>query len=357
VTVAVREVEETSGDDAYPSAGGADLVNVPLWVWATTILGLLAVLALDLFVVGRNPHRVTLREAAVWVAATAVLALAFGLGLSRFSGPVYGGQFFAGWITEYSLSVDNLFVFVIVMTRFRVPEEYRHRALMFGVVLALALRGVFIGLGSAVVSRFDWVFYVFGAFLVVTAVKLATGHDGPGGGGSRGENGFVRLARRLYPTTDSFHGTALTARVAGRRALTPMFLVILALGATDLLFALDSIPAVFGLTREPYLVFAANLFALLGLRQLYFLIGGLLDRLVYLSAGLSFILGFIGVKMILEALHASGVEHVGPVPVPLVPIPVSLGVIVATLAVTTVLSLTVGAVRRPRGRRECEEGL
>jgi tellurite resistance protein TerC len=351
-------VEETSGDDAYPSAGGVVPVHVPLWIWATTILGLLVVLALDLFVVGRNPHRVTLREAGVWVAATAALAVAFGLGLSKLSGPAYGGQFFAGWITEYSLSVDNLFVFVIIMARFRVPEEYRHRALMFGVLLALALRGVFIGLGSAVVSRFDWVFYVFGAFLVYTAVKLATGHESPGGGaGQRRESRFVRLVRSLYPTTDAFHGTALTARVGARRALTPMFLVILALGATDLLFALDSIPAVFGLTREPYLVFAANLFALLGLRQLYFLIGGLLDRLVYLSAGLSFILGFIGVKMILEALHASGVERLGPVPVPVVPIPVSLGVIVATLAVTTVLSLTVGAARRARQQRGCGEGL
>lgn len=324
-------------------------MSVPLWVWATTVIGLLIVLALDLLVVGRAPHRVTLREAGLWVAGSAVLAVGFGLGVSHTAGPRYAGEFFAGWITEYSLSVDNLFVFVIIMARFRVPEEYRHRALMCGILLALALRGIFIGVGAAVVTRFDWVFYVFGAFLVYTAVKLATGHGDPAAGGAPPkENGFVRLARRLYPTTDAYHGTALTARTGGRRALTPMFLVILALGATDLLFALDSIPAVFGLTREPYIVFTANLFALLGLRQLYFLIGGLLDRLVYLSAGLSFILGFIGVKMILEALHGSGVEHLGPLPVPVVPIPVSLGVIVATLAVTTVLSLTVGAVRRPR---------
>jgi tellurite resistance protein TerC len=343
-------VEETSGHDAYRLPEELFPLSVPLWVWAITVAGLLVVLALDLFVIGRGPHRVTLREAGLWVAGAAVLAVGFGLGLSHIAGPRYGGEFFAGWITEYSLSVDNLFVFVIIMARFRVPEEYRHRALMFGILLALGLRGIFIGLGAAVVARFDWVFYVFGAFLVYTAVKLATGHEAPAGGAQRKENGFVRLARRVHPTTDAFHGTALTARVGGRRALTPMFLVILALGATDVLFALDSIPAVFGLTREPYIVFAANLFALLGLRQLYFLIGGLLDRLVYLSAGLSFILGFIGVKMILEALHGSGVEHVGPLPVPVVPIPVSLGVIVATLAVTTVLSLTVGAVRRPRER-------
>jgi tellurite resistance protein TerC len=339
-------MEETSGSDAYRPPEELVSVSVPLWIWATTLVVLFAVFALDLLVTDR--HRVSLREAGLWVAGAAVLAVLFGLGVAKIAGPAFGGQFFAGWITEYSLSVDNLFVFVIIMSRFRVPEEYRDRALKLGVLLALGLRGIFIGLGAAAVSRFDWTFYVFGAFLIATAAKLATGHDGPAGAGGRRENCLVRLARRLYPTTGAYHGTALTARVGGRRVLTPMSLVILALGATDLLFAFDSIPAVFGLTREPYIVFAANAFALLGLRRLYFLIGGLLDRLVHLSTGLSLILGFIGLKMILEALHGSGVDHLGPLPIPVVPTSVSLGVIVAILAVVTAASLTTGDARRRR---------
>lgn len=334
-------------------------MSVPLWVWVLTLLGLLAVLALDLFVVGRKPHTVTLREAGVWVAATAALAVAFGLGLGHLAGPVYGGQFFAGWITEYSLSVDNLFVFVLIMARFKVPRDYQHRVLLVGVLLALALRGVFIGLGSAAVAAFDWIFYVFGAFLVYTAVKLAVGHGGgpagrpDGGAGAAAqtpaprENGLVRFIRRLFPAVDEYHGTALTTRLGTRRALTPMTLVIVALGATDVLFALDSIPAVFGLTQQAYIVFTANLFALLGLRQLYFLIGGLLDRLVYLSTGLSVVLGFIGLKMVVEALHDSGVDHFGPIALPSFTIPFSLGFIVLTLVVTTVLSLTVGRRHAP----------
>lgn len=315
-------------------------LSIAPWVWVITVLGLVAVLALDLFVVGRKPHAVSLREAGAWVAAMAVLAVAFGIGLSHLAAPAYGGEFFAGWITEYSLSMDNLFVFVIVMARFRVPRDYQHRVLLVGVLVALVLRGVFIALGSAIVSTFDWVFYLFGAFLIYSAVKLATGHEDAAA--SVGENRLVRVVRRFYPTVDEYHGTVLTARSGGRRALTPMALVILAIGATDVLFALDSIPAVFGLTQQPYIVFTANAFALLGLRQLYFLIGGLLDRLVYLSTGLSAVLGFIGLKMIVEALHGSGIERLGPVALPTIPIPVSLGVIVLTLAVTTVLSLTVG---------------
>jgi len=368
-------------------------MSVPFWMWAVTLLGLVAVLAIDLFVVGgRRPHAVSMREAGVWVAAMAGLAVAFGLGLSHVAGGDYGGQFFAGWITEYSLSVDNLFVFVVIMARFKVPREYQHKALMIGVLLALGLRGLFIGLGSAVVAAFDWIFYFFGAFLIYTAVKLATGHSGTETGtesktepktaagtvagiesGVRQgasasvhasasthtsasvsapaphENRLVRFVRRLYPTVDEFHGAALTTRqgtpTGVRRALTPMALVVVALGATDVLFALDSIPAVFGLTQQPYIVFTANLFALLGLRQLYFLIGGLLDRLVYLSTGLSIVLGFIGLKMIVEALHASGVEHLGPIALPTISIPVSLGVIIITLLATTVLSLTIGRRR------------
>jgi tellurite resistance protein TerC len=321
-------------------------MTVPLWVWAATVLGLLAVFALDLFFVGRDPHCVTPREAVLWLTATASLAGLFGLGLAAVAGAGYSGQFFAGWITEYSLSVDNLFVFVIIMARFAVPKHYQHRALLVGVLLALVLRGAFIAVGSAMLANFSWTFYLFGAFLVYTAAKLAASHGAAGSAAADPrENALVRLARRVYPTTQAFHGTALTVRLGERRVLTPMALVILAIGATDVLFALDSIPAIFGLTRQPYLVFTANAFALLGLRQLYFLIGGLLDRLVYLSAGLSAILGFIGVKMILEALHGSGVTRLGPLPLPVLSIPVSLGVIVATLAVTAALSLTVGRRR------------
>jgi tellurite resistance protein TerC len=325
-------------------------MSVPFWMWAVTLLGLVIVLAIDLFVVGgRKPHTVSMREAGAWVAAMAGLAVAFGLGLSHVAGSTYGGQFFAGWITEYSLSVDNLFVFVVIMSRFKVPREYQHRALLIGVLLALALRAAFIGLGSAVVATFDWIFYLFGAFLIYTAVKLAKGHSGGAEAPAPKENRLVRIVRRLYPTVDEFHGTALTThqttRTGVRRALTPMALVIVALGATDVLFALDSIPAVFGLTQQPYIVFTANLFALLGLRQLYFLIGGLLDRLVYLSTGLSIVLGFIGLKMIVEALHASGVDHLGPVALPTISIPVSLGVIVVTLVATAALSLTIGRRR------------
>jgi tellurite resistance protein TerC len=285
-------------------------------VWIATIGGLAAVLGLDFWHGMRNPHTVRIREAAVWVSCIVAVTVLFGAGLWYLTGSHAGHEFFAGWLTEYSLSVDNLFVFVIILTRFKVPREFQSQMLLAGVAMALVLRGVFIGLGSAVVSRFDWVFYLFGAFLIYTAVKLA---KGSGEEEEFKENRVLRLARR--------------------RRLSPTVIVMIAIGTTDLLFALDSIPAIFGLTKEPYIVFTANAFALLGLRQLYFLLGGLMDRLVYLSYGLSAILAFIGVKMVFEALHGSGVEHLGPVPVPSVGIGASLAVIVGALAVTTVASL------------------
>jgi len=319
-------------------------MSVPIWVWAATIAGLLVVIVVDLFVVGRDPHLVTMKEAGLWVAAMAGLAVAFGLGLSAVAGGQYGSQFFAGWITEYSLSVDNLFIFVIIMARFAVPVDLQHRVLLVGVLIALVLRGAFIAAGSAILANFGWMFYFFGAFLVFTGIKLATGH----GETEYKENVLVRVVRRFYPTTDEYHGTALTVHGDAGRIVTPMLLVILAIGATDVLFALDSIPAIFGLTQVAYIVFTANMFALLGLRQLYFLLGGLLDRLVYLSYGLAVVLVFIGVKMVFEALHNSHIDHVGPVAVPHISIPLSLGVIIGTLIVTAVLSLTVGqkAARR-----------
>ena len=312
-------------------------MHVSLTVWIVTIAVLAVGVGLDLWHGIRHPHAIKPREAAVWVGGIVAVSILFGVGVSYFAGHRYGSEFFAGWITEYSLSVDNLFVFVIILARLRVPRAYQSQVLLWGVVMALVLRGIFIGVGSAVINQFSWVFYVFGAFLVYTAVKLATGH---GGEDEFKENRLLRRVRKAVKTTDDYDGARLvTHDPAGHRRFTPMLIVMVAIGSTDLMFALDSIPAVFGLTKEPYIVFTANAFALLGLRQLYFLLGALMDRLVHLTYGLSVILGFIGVKMVFEALHSSGVEHVGPVTVPIIGIAASLGVIVGVLAVTTVTSL------------------
>ena len=306
-------------------------MTIPIWVWIATIAAFLAVLAFDFYLVARNPRDPSMRESTIWVVVYVALAIVFGLGVVALWGPQHGGEFFAGWITEYSLSVDNLFIFVLIMSRFAVPRKYRQKVLLIGIVLALVLRGIFIALGSEAISRFDWMFYLFGAFLIYTAWKLISHGDEDE---DFQENRALRLVRRMVPSTDQYDGARMTTIVDGRRLVTPMLIVMVAIGTTDLLFALDSIPAIFGLTQEPYLVFTANAFALMGLRQLFFLIGGLLDRLVYLSKGLAFILAFIGVKLILEAAHHHGVAWA-----PEVPILVSLGVIVGTLAVTTVASL------------------
>jgi tellurite resistance protein TerC len=257
------------------------------------------------------------------------------------SGPRYGGEFFAGWLTEYSLSVDNLFIFIIIMSKFSVPRQLQQTALLVGIVLALVFRGIFIGVGAAAIDRFSWVFYLFGLFLVWTAVQLFREADEPAA--QYDEPRLVRYVRRHFSVTEEWHGVKLFAVEGGTRAMTPMLLVILALGMTDVLFALDSIPAIYGLTSEPYLVLTANVFALMGLRQLYFLIGGLLQRLVYLSYGLSFLLLFIGVKLVLHALHENDLPFVnGGNPVhasPEIPIWASLVVIVGTLVVTAAASL------------------
>ena len=306
-------------------------MSIPTWAWIATIGAFIAVIAFDFYLVARNPRDPSMRESTIWVSAYVLLAVLFGLGVLVTAGPQYGGEFFAGWITEYSLSVDNLFIFVLIMSRFAVPREYRQKVLLIGIVLALILRGVFIALGAEAISRFDWMFYLFGAFLIYTAWKLIKSGDE---GEEFKENRALVFVRRVLPSTDQYNGASLTVRIDGRRLVTPMLIVMVAIGSTDLLFALDSIPAIFGLTQEPYLVFTANAFALMGLRQLFFLIGGLLDRLVYLSKGLAFILAFIGVKLILEAAHHHGVAWA-----PEVPILVSLGVIIGTLAITTVASL------------------
>jgi tellurite resistance protein TerC len=337
---------ETSGRSALPERPPeVPSVNVPVWLWFATIGGLIAIILADLFMVDHKPHTVTMKEATRWVLFYVTLAVLFGIGIWFFAGGGFAGEFFAGYITEYSLSVDNLFVFVVIMAAFSVPSEHQHRVLLVGIVIALIMRGIFIAIGAAAIAAFSWIFYLFAVILVVTAVNLArqgTEHD-------EGEPAPVRLLRKYLPVTEEFHGTKLFARVNGKRLLTPMLMVMLAIGFTDLLFALDSIPAIFGLTQEAYLVFTANAFALMGLRQLFFLLGGLLSRLVYLSYGLSVILAFIGVKLVLEALHENNLPFINggePVPVPTVGIELSLGVIVGVLAITTVASL-VKAKRDP----------
>ena len=323
-------------------------MHVTPLVWWITVLVTSAILLVDVLVIGRRPHEPSRRETTTALAVFVGLAVVFGLGVWFIAGGEYGGEFFAGWLTEYSLSIDNLFIFIVIMNKLNVPRELQQSALLIGIVLALVLRGVFIGVGAAAIQQFSWVFYLFGLFLVVTAVNLAR-EGGRGRGGGYDEPRLVRWARRHLRVSEDWNGARLTIREGGARFFTPMFVVILTLGMTDLLFALDSIPAIYGLTKEPYLVLTANVFALMGLRQLYFLIGDLLQRLVYLSYGLAFLLLFIGVKLILHAMHentlpfVNGGEHIGWAPD--IPIWVSLVAIVGTLAVTTVLSLAAGRRR------------
>ncbi|WP_447003452.1 TerC family protein [Saccharothrix isguenensis] len=316
-------------------------MSVPVWLWFATIAGLVVLLAIDLFIVDRKPHEVTIGEAARWVTFYVGVAVLFGIGIWIWSGGVYAGEFFAGYITEYSLSVDNLFIFLIIMTTFKVPAIHQHKVLLIGILMALVMRGIFIAVGAAVIAQFSWVFYIFGVFLIYTGYKLArTDHNAEEE--EYKENVALRLVRKVYPVTDGYQGAKSFVRINGKRFVTPMFIVIVAIGTTDLLFALDSIPAIFGLTKEPFLVFTANAFALMGLRQLYFLLGGLLSKLVYLSIGLSVILGFIGVKLILEALHTNSLGFLNggePLHVPTIGIELSLTVIVGVLAITTIASL------------------
>jgi tellurite resistance protein TerC len=315
-------------------------VDVPGWVWLVSIGLLVAVLVVDLLVVDMRPHAVSMAEAGRWVVLYVALAVLVGLGVWLVAGGRPAWEFTAGYITEYSLSVDNLFVFLLIMSAFRVPVIHQHRVLLVGVALAVLLRGVFIAAGAAAIDRFSWVFYLFGGFLVATAVKLvAAPVDDPA---EFRPNAFLRMVGRVLPVSQEYAGARVLTRVAGRRVVTPMLIVMITIGTTDLLFALDSIPAIFGLTRDAYLVFISNALALMGLRQLYFLVGGLISRLVYLSAGLSVILAFIGVKLVLQALHENTLPFLNggrPVPVPVIGIELSLGVIIGVLAVTTLASL------------------
>jgi len=316
-------------------------VHVESWLWWTTVLVTTAVLLFDVFVIGRRPHTPTMKESGRHLAGYIALAVVFGLWVWWQYGSQYGGEFFAGWLTEYSLSIDNLFIFIIIMTKLSVPRKYQQTALLVGIVIALVMRGAFIAVGAAAIANFSWIFYLFGAFLIFTAINLAReGNDEQGG---YDEPRIVRYITRHFPVSSEWNGVQLTILENGKRMVTPMFIVVLSLGMTDLLFALDSIPAIYGLTEEPYLVFTANVFALMGLRQLYFLIGDLLKRLVYLSYGLAFLLLFIGVKLVLEAMHENelpflnGGEHIEWAPE--IPIWLSLAVIFGTLIVTAVASL------------------
>jgi tellurite resistance protein TerC len=315
-------------------------MELPVWFEVATFIGLTVLLLADLAIVARRPHEPSVKEASLWVSFYVGLALLFGLLMLAFTNGTYATEFYAGWLTEYSLSVDNLFVFVIIMARFRVPRHLQQEALMVGIIIALVLRGIFILLGAAVIERFTWVFYIFGAFLVYTAINLVRHRDDDE---DYEENAFIRRMRKVLPMTDDFRDAKIRVTEGGKKLWTPMIIVFLALGTTDLLFALDSIPAIFGLTKEPFIVFTANVFALMGLRQLYFLLGGLLKRLVYLSLGLAVILAFIGVKLVMEALHTNelpfinGGEHIDAVPE--IPIWLSLTIILGVLVIATVASL------------------
>ncbi|MDQ0905816.1 tellurite resistance protein TerC [Streptomyces canus] len=319
-------------------------MHVSLTVWLLTVVALCVLVGADFFI-GRKPHDVSVKEAGIWTVVWVVLACLFGLGLLLFGGGKPTGEFFAGYITEKSLSVDNLFVFVLIMGKFAVPSQYQQRVLMVGVVMALVLRAGFIAAGAAIISAFSWVFYLFGAFLIWTAWKLVQDARKDGHDEEYEENKLLRMVEKRFGVADRYHGTKLWIEENGKRVMTPMLVVMLAIGSTDVLFALDSIPAIYGLTQDPYIVFTANAFALMGLRQLYFLIGGLLKKLVHLSYGLSIILGFIGVKLVLHALHESGVH------VPEISIPFSLGFIVLVLTITTLTSLRAA---KKQGEAEVE---
>ena len=305
-------------------------MDVTLLTWALVIGAIIALIVVDLLTVSRKPHDVMFKEAATWSIFYIGVAIAFGVWVWQTADPQFGTEYFAAYLVEKSLSVDNLFVFIIILAQFKVPSIYHQRVLMFGVILALVLRAIFIAVGAAALAAFSFTFVIFGAILIWTGVGLFKHWDEDP---SPEDNKLVKLIRRRVAMTDEYDGSKIFTRLNGKRIATPMFLVMIAIASTDLLFALDSIPATFGVTQEPFLVFAANAFALLGLRALYFLLKGLLDKLVYLSLGLSIILMFIGVKLIMTYVHEIWYE------VPKIPTLVSLAVIALILIVSTVASL------------------
>ena len=319
------------------------------WAWGILALVAIGLVALDFLGHARRPHPPTAAEAARWTLFYVGLAAIFGIGIWLTNGWVYAQEFYAGWAMEWSLSVDNLFVFILILKAFRVPRENQQEALLFGIVIALLLRLVFILLGAALVARFSWVFFIFGVWLLWTAFSQVK--ETATGGGEDEEyedNAFIRVVRRVLPITDGFIGDRMLYRHGGRTYLTPLFVVVLALGSADLMFAFDSIPAIFGITSQAFLVFACNVFALMGLRQLFFLVDALLGKLVYLGYGLGVILSFIGIKLILEALHANKLPFInggrGVEWAPEISVSVSLGVIVVTLMITVIASLVRSAM-------------
>lgn len=305
-----------------------------------TFVVLAVFFAVDLFVIGRKPHVPTTKESLQHIAFFIVMALIFGALLWLIVGAKPAVEFYSGWLTEYSLSIDNLFVFVIIMANFAVPRELQKYVLSVGITVALVLRGVFILIGAVIISRFTWVFFLFGAFLIVTAVKLAMGGDDDE---EYHENAVIRALRKVVSITDEYDGEKLRTEKNGVRLWTPMLIVFLTIGTTDVMFAFDSIPAIFGLTKDPFIVFTANVFALLGLQQLYFLLGALLDKLVYLPVGLSVVLGFIGIKLVMEALSGNSLPFINgghPVEqVPEVPTWLSLAVIVVAIGGSALVSV------------------
>ena len=319
------------------------------WAWGILALVAIGLVALDFLGHARRPHPPTAAEAARWTLFYVGLAAIFGVGIWLTNGWVYAQEFYAGWAMEWSLSVDNLFVFILILKAFRVPRENQQKALLFGIVIALLLRLVFILLGAALVARFSWVFFIFGVWLLWTAFsQIKETATGGGDDDEYEENAFIRVVRRVLPITDGFIGDRMLYRHGGRTYLTPLFVVVLALGSADLMFAFDSIPAIFGITSQAFLVFACNVFALMGLRQLFFLVDALLGKLVYLGYGLGVILSFIGIKLILEALHANILPFInggrGVEWAPEISVSVSLGVIVVTLVITVIASLVRSAM-------------
>jgi tellurite resistance protein TerC len=316
-------------------------------VWSLTVIALLGLVIFDFFFHVRRAHIPTLREAAAWSAVYVGIAILFGIGVLIFGGQATGTEYFAGWLTEKALSVDNLFVFLVLLNSFKVPRAEQQKVLLFGIVFSLLARTGFIFLGAALINSFAWVFYVFGLILLITAGNLLKPDEGEE---RSADNVIIRLARRFLHTSDTYEGDKLFTVQFGKRVMTPMLLVMVAIGGTDILFALDSIPAIFGLTQSVYLVFTATAFSLLGLRQLYFLLDGLLDRLIYLSYGLAAILAFIGVKLILHALHENNVpfindgEHIDVVEIST---GASLAFIVGVLTITVIASLL-----SPKGRAQ-----
>jgi TerC family integral membrane protein len=310
---------------------------VPPAAWVATLAFLVVIVAVDLRVIARREQEVTLAQSVRWVTFYVALAVAFGTVVAVIAGGRIGAEFFSGYITEYSLSVDNLFVFVIIMGRFAVPPLAQDKALYLGIVLSMVMRAAFILAGAALIAAASWTFYLFGGLLIYTAVTLLLREDDDEPDFQ--EYRLLRALRRFLPMTGDYHAGRLSVRYAGRRHWTPLVIAISAIGLANVVFALDSIPAIFGLTHDAFVIFTANAFALMGLRQLYFLVGGLLERLVYLNLGLSAILGFIGVKLIIEALHGSHIDHLGSIALPEIGILVSLGFIIVVLAAAALASL------------------